>query len=180
MPVIPPSVRVACLSAALPRVGGLSPGHRPPALPSCSLEPWIFSLLYTPRGRTAPYRAFRLFPPCHPRFQTRRCFPRRRPRVAPVQAFLPHTSHVTCAVTHTLLALPSVPFAPLPSVCHTVSLFLLSCLCAPFQASLFFSALTSLSCLQAVRSFLILNWHLYFIFRHLAVLGKLLYNPFYS
>ncbi|CAM4643396.1 unnamed protein product [Leuciscus chuanchicus] len=45
MPVIPPSVRVACLSAALPRVGGLSPGHRPPALPSCSLEPWIFSPL---------------------------------------------------------------------------------------------------------------------------------------
>lgn len=83
MPVIPPSVRVACLSAALPRVGGLSPGRRPPALPSCSLEPWIFSPLNSssqdcPLPRVMPFSGvphalpdpatpLRAFPRCRPR-----------------------------------------------------------------------------------------------------------------
>lgn len=158
MPVIPPSVRVACLSAALPRVGGLSPGHRPPALPSCSLEPWIFSP-FNFSSQDCPLPHVPPFLPCHTRFQTRQrlCVSFHAVSLAWHQCrHFSHTRHTSFAQSHApCWHFQACPLCP----CHLLTILSLSFLCSvsvpPFQASLFFSALTSLACLQAVCTFCI-------------------------
>lgn len=130
MPVIRPSVRVACLSAALPRVGGLSPGRRPPALPSCSLEPWIFSHLNSssqdcPLPRIPPFYGMpHMLPdPSMPL----RAFPHHRPRRHFTGAGISATRVTHHLRSRTHLAGTSKCALRAPAICLPYCLFLFFC-----------------------------------------------------